>query len=238
MIIPDFQYTTVDLKVIDMNKKILSALLTALVVALMLVLSNLLRLCLYKYSPVGTHGFHFSPINMTGSFGLWGLGSFIGLALYSLISLSTRSFFNAIVLMAHIPTFVSYAFWLHTAALVRVGIPLACMVLFLLNPVGCQAMAYSLFWLIPVALYPWSKKNVLACSFAATFTTHAVGSVLFVYCLPMTAAGFIALIPVVIVERTIFALGSYLVWHITQKAQSVITSTVQYHSKDYISYKG
>lgn len=91
---------------------------------------------------------------------------------------------------------------------VTVGVPLACMALFLLTPAGGQAWYYSLYWLIPVAVavFGWSK-NLVARSLGATFTAHAVGSVIFAYSYSYTADMWTGLIPVVAYERLMFTAG-------------------------------
>ena len=88
------------------------------------------------------------------------------------------------------------------------AVPLACMGLFVLIPSGAEAWYYSLYWLIPVAVrvLGWGR-NLVARSLGATFTAHAVGSVIFAYSLPYTAAQWTALMPVVAYERFLFACG-------------------------------
>jgi len=52
-------------------------------------------------------------------------------------------------------------------------------------------------------------------SFGSTFTAHAIGGALWIWTVPMTANAWILLIPIVIIERTIFALGisgSYIIF--------------------------
>jgi hypothetical protein len=81
-----------------------------------------------------------------------------------------------------------------------------CIVLFILNPIGRQAWMYSLIWLIPFVATFFNKRLILK-SLGATFTAHAVGSVIFLYTFGLTPAIWIALIPVVFVERGVFTLG-------------------------------
>lgn len=85
-------------------------------------------------------------------------------------------------------------------------IPIICMALFWLHPVGQQAWFYALYWLVPVFAKLFSKR-LIARSFGATFTAHAIGSTIWIYTVPMPAEAWIALIPVVAIERTAFALG-------------------------------
>ncbi len=81
-----------------------------------------------------------------------------------------------------------------------------CIILFLLNPIGRQAWMYSLIWLIPF-FATFGKKRLIFNSLGATFTAHAVGSVIFLYSFGLTPAIWISLIPVVFIERGVFALG-------------------------------
>jgi hypothetical protein len=87
-----------------------------------------------------------------------------------------------------------------------VAVPLVCMGLFMLHPVGGQAWYYSLYWLIPVIALAFPGR-LFARSLGATFTAHAIGSVVFLYALPSTPAFWVALIPIVAFERLMFAGG-------------------------------
>ena len=84
-----------------------------------------------------------------------------------------------------------------------------CIVLFLLNPIGRQAWMYSAIWLIPFVATFFKKRLVLN-SLGATFTAHAVGSVIFLYMFGLTPAIWIGLIPVVFIERGLFTLGIWI----------------------------
>ena len=81
-----------------------------------------------------------------------------------------------------------------------------CILLFILNPIGRQAWMYSLIWLIPFVA-TFAKKRLILNSLGATFTAHAVGSVIFLYSFGLTPAIWISLIPVVFIERGIFTIG-------------------------------
>ncbi|MGE0207035.1 MAG: hypothetical protein AB7R69_04255 [Candidatus Babeliales bacterium] len=111
----------------------------------------------------------------------------------------------------YIPTLCGAAYWSGNRLFFRLLLPLLCMVLFLVHPVGNQAWAYSLYWLIPVALYWFSQEYVVLHALANSFIMHAVGSVIWLYCVPMSAEHFMALIPVVLVERMIIALSMTIV---------------------------
>ena len=84
-----------------------------------------------------------------------------------------------------------------------------CIVLFLLNPIGRQAWMYSMIWLIPF-IATFFKRRLILNSLGATFTAHAVGSVIFLYSFGLTPAIWMALIPVVFIERGVFTLGIWI----------------------------
>jgi hypothetical protein len=93
---------------------------------------------------------------------------------------------------------------------------LLAMLAFNLNPIGRSAWYYSLYWLIPVACYFLQERFLLARALGATFTAHAVGSTAFLYAFALPKMVWIALIPIVAVERSVFAVGivvSYLVFN-------------------------
>lgn len=86
------------------------------------------------------------------------------------------------------------------------AVPLIAMTIFITHPVAGQAWYYSLFWLIPIIALFFSK-NLFMRSLGATFTAHAVGGTIWLLTIPMPAEAWTLLIPVVVVERLIFALG-------------------------------
>tara|TARA_Y100000031_G_scaffold114388_1_gene126467 strand:- start:504 stop:965 length:462 start_codon:yes stop_codon:yes gene_type:complete len=89
-------------------------------------------------------------------------------------------------------------------------IPLLCMFLFIIHPIGNQVWFFSLYWLIPVLGKILPKKipgKLFFRSFGATFTAHAVGSVLWIYTVPMPAEAWLGLIPIVAYERFLFGVG-------------------------------
>lgn len=88
-----------------------------------------------------------------------------------------------------------------------------CIILFLAHPIGRQAWLYPLIWLVPLAA-TFAKKRLIFNSLGATFIAHAVGSTIFLYTFGLTPQAWLALIPVVFLERGVFTLGiwaSYLV---------------------------
>ncbi|MBI2656515.1 hypothetical protein HYX03_02145 [Candidatus Woesearchaeota archaeon] len=89
-------------------------------------------------------------------------------------------------------------------------IPAAAILLFVAHPVGRQVWFFALFWTIPIIIKLLPKKygeKAFLKSLGATFTAHSVGGAMWNYIVPMTPAAWIALIPVVVYERLLFASG-------------------------------
>ncbi|MBI2601349.1 hypothetical protein HYW42_05370 [Candidatus Daviesbacteria bacterium] len=92
-------------------------------------------------------------------------------------------------------------------------VPVLAMILFWLHPYGRQAWYYGLFWIIPLIAY-FRKDVLLVRSLGATFTAHAVGGAAWIWAFNLPADVWNNLIPIVIAERVLFAVGiavSYLV---------------------------
>ncbi|MEK6941520.1 MAG: hypothetical protein AABW85_01545 [archaeon] len=86
-------------------------------------------------------------------------------------------------------------------------VPVLAITAFVLNPVGGQVWFFALFWTIPFLMKFVFPNRLFAKSLGATFTAHAVGGAIWAWTIPMTPAAWVALIPVVIFERTLFAFG-------------------------------
>lgn len=105
-------------------------------------------------------------------------------------------------------------------------IPLACMAMFIMHPEGRQAWYYSLYWLIPLAS-SFAKKSLVMNSLGATFTAHAIGGVAFLYAFNLPAEVWIALIPVVFIERMMFTAGIALSYVAMNSLASVLTNRLR-----------
>jgi hypothetical protein len=111
--------------------------------------------------------------------------------------------------------FAAYYFGSKTMRL-NVTVPMIAIIAFIAHPVGRHVWFFTLFWTIPIIVRMLPQRyanNVLLKSVGATFTAHAVGGMLWIWTVPMTAEQWILLIPVVIYERLLFAGGiaaSYL----------------------------
>jgi riboflavin transporter FmnP len=86
-------------------------------------------------------------------------------------------------------------------------VPVLAIIAFVANPIGREVWFFSLFWTIPIIAYFLRDRFLLARSLGATFSAHSVGGALWVWFVPLPAEIWVSLIPVVIIERLLFALG-------------------------------
>ena len=86
-------------------------------------------------------------------------------------------------------------------------VPVAGMILFWMHPVGAQAWMYALLWIIPIAA-TFLSNNLFMRSLGATFQAHVIGSVAYLYLASSFGPEYwIALIPLVMIERLTYAAG-------------------------------
>ena len=90
---------------------------------------------------------------------------------------------------------------------IRLLLPILCMGLFIAHPVGGQAFLYSFYWLIPIILFFVPQRTFFLQALGSTFVAHAVGSVIWLYTVPMAPTMWMALLPIVMFERLLFAFG-------------------------------
>jgi hypothetical protein len=177
-----------------------------------LILFELTRFLKVNFIVGSTYAF-FSGGNCVGPLsGAW--YGFVGTSLFALWTIVRSIVWGELpftLTAYHISTVCASAYWTTRSWLVRIGIPVACIFLFIAHPVGRQAFFYSFYWFIPLALYFVKKQTLFTTALGSTFTAHAVGSVLWLYTGSYTPAMFVALMPVVIIERLFFACGMVLV---------------------------
>lgn len=128
-----------------------------------------------------------------------------------------------------LPTLCGLFYWSWESKVIRIGIAAICVIFFIVHPVGFYAAPYALFWLIPmlIALLP---QHALLMAFGSTFTAHAVGSVMHLYVFnTLSAQAWIALMPVVVFERTILALSTWAGYALAYKISEIYKD--MYYSK-------
>jgi len=104
-----------------------------------------------------------------------------------------------------IPSFFAALYWAKPSFWTRLVVPIVCMVLFGLHPIGYEALPYTFYWFIPMALYLFRRDTIFSNALGSTFVQHAVGSVIWLYSTPTTPAMWLSLIPEVARERLLIA---------------------------------
>lgn len=142
------------------------------------------------------------------------LGPFVGVLSVLIAEVASKIYTNAtfdlVTILRLLP--MLFAAWYFGTKRDKLSflIPAAAIILFVAHPVGRQVWFFSLFWTIPIIIKLLPKKygeKAFLRSLGATFTAHAAGGAMWNYIVPMTPAAWIALIPIVIFERLIFASG-------------------------------
>ena len=164
----------------------------------------------YKLSfVVGSHAIIFSASNLcmplVGLFGSIQGASVVWAFLFALRLISGS--FSLSTLAFYLPGYCAALYLATQSRIIRCGLPLLAMGLFVVHPVGFHAMVYSLYWLIPALVGAGFGRSFFVQALGATFTAHAVGSVIWLYTVPMTSSDWLSLIPLVAVERLTFAAG-------------------------------
>ena len=139
------------------------------------------------FAPIG--GMFLGPL-----FG--GISSFFVSILYVILF---KQNFNWLILLQFLPAVLGAVYFGLKTKKSAIIFPI-CITLFLLNPIGRQAWMYCAIWLAPFVA-TFYKKNLFLNSLGATFTSHAVGSVIYLYAFGLTPAIWLSLIPVVFLER-------------------------------------
>ncbi len=106
--------------------------------------------------------------------------------------------------------------------MINILIPVAAIIGFLASPIGREVWYYPLFWLIPIVMSFYKEKSVVANALGATFTTHAIGGALWIQFFAPPASVWIGLIPIVIVERTIFTITTVGVYLLAKQVPNLI----------------
>lgn len=128
----------------------------------------------------------------------------------TLCGLSVHPFFG-------LPTVCASLYWSTDHRWLQIAMPACCMLLFVLHPVGYCAAPYTLFWLIPIIVACTPCSSLLV-AFGSTFTAHAIGSVMHLYLLnSLSAHAWLALMPLVVLERSILALSMWVAYVCLQR---------------------
>ena len=193
---------------------------------IILSLLGFLALSIFKISWIVGSNFSFFSIGnavspLVGIIGMPYVLIVFAIRFFARVMLYKTSYYVALY---HLPTLCASYYWASKSRLLAIVVPLVCMMLFMLNPIGIQAAPYVLYWLIPIILGYMNSKSPIASAFISTFIAHAVGSVVWLYMVPMSADAWLALIPVVAVERFCFASLMIFVYYSGATIQQKIKS--------------
>jgi hypothetical protein len=165
---------------------------------------------------IGSHSAFFSYVScITPLSGTFLSSNSMGIFWIGLLAMRIAIYgLNPFIVMVHwLPGLCAARYWREKHWIYVVVLPLLCMLLFAVHPVGQQAIVYSFFWIIPIFLYYVLPNSLFAHCLSSTFIAHGVGSVIWLYGKPaMIASTWIALIPVVCVERLGMAVGMMLTY--------------------------
>lgn len=143
------------------------------------------------------------------------IGSFIG-SIPGMIAVFLMQFFNFLAHGAHIedagtiirffPMLFGVLYFARKGTL-NLIVPVIAIIAFIAHPIGREVWYFSLFWTIPLIAYVFRDRFLFARALGSTFTAHAVGGALWIWVFSLPAPVWISLIPVVIMERLLFAFG-------------------------------
>jgi hypothetical protein len=142
-------------------------------------------------------------------------GSFIG-AVPGVIAVFFMQFFNFLIHGADVVdagTIIRFfpmlfaAFYFAKKRRFNLVVPIIAIIAFIAHPIGREVWYFTLFWLIPIVAYFFREQFLFARALGATFTAHAVGGTLWIWTFALPATLWHSLIPIVAMERLVFALG-------------------------------
>ena len=194
---------------------------TKLKLGLFFLLFSVLSLAFFSVNLtylVGAEAQSFSMFQFIGPVGAGIFGPFIGIISILFVEIVNGVFLNqfqfSLFNVARFFPMLAAAYYFGTVKNDKrfgIALPLIGMALFWINPIGAEAWGYALLWLIPIAA-TFLSGNLYLRSLGSTFQAHIVGSIAFLYLVGMPAAAWWALIPIVLIERGLFAAGISLTY--------------------------
>lgn len=160
------------------------------------------------------------------------------IALFTIASiLACKGGTNMYYITLGLPTIIATICWAYEqrttvhATIIRillnVMIPIFCMTLFIIHPIGGHAFYYALYWIIPMVLFFIPSKNTMyglfLTSLRISMVMHAIGSTMWLYAKTTTPLFWMKLIPIVAQERLKLALASWVALIALQKITSWLT---------------
>lgn len=144
----------------------------------------------------------------------------VNLAFHGFTNIDSSNILKLVATLRIVPMAFGVWYFAHAASKTSskklLIVPLLAIVAFNLHPFGRGAWVYSMFWLIPLLVWPFRSKSIIARSLGSTFTAHSVGGAMWIWAFNLPSAVWLGMIPVVALERSIFALGmsaSYILFN-------------------------
>lgn len=168
---------------------------------------------------IGTNAVFFSAVNILAPVA----GIAFGLKYLILASLIIGAFkfalFGSVIYtisLYHVPQFFASAYWRFNSSLFKITVPLVAALIFFVHPQG--SFVYPVLWLVPI--FAIFFKNSFSKALGATFTAHAVGSVIH-----LLAVGgvynWVSIMPIAIIERIMFAIGIFCMLKLVENVKFI-----------------
>lgn len=133
----------------------------------------------------------------------------INLILHGFSGVQQDSILKLVATLRFLPLIAGVLYFSHSKRLGKfvIAIPLLSILTFNLHPIGRSVWYFSLFWLIPVIVFPFKERFLILRALGSTFSAHAIGGAVWIWAFGLSASVWQGLIPVIILERGIFTLG-------------------------------
>ncbi|HJM69064.1 MAG TPA: hypothetical protein QGF02_03905 [Candidatus Babeliales bacterium] len=153
-----------------------------------------------------------APVFGSNPTSLWSFGLFIALkaTFMSYFMMQPINF----ILLYHIPLFFAAALFAPRSKWLVTSFFAVAMAAFMIGSVG-NVWLYAMLWIVPMAANIFFD-GLFVRALRSTFAAHAIGSLIYLYTIPMTADLWVAIIPVALVERLLFAVGTMAVYYAVQ----------------------
>ncbi len=159
-------------------------------------------------------------------------GNLAGLIVYFARCLTAFALTHSLFTWVHfLPTLGGSLYLSAHSQLFKASLVLSCITSFLLHPVGFSSWYYTLYWLPPLVLSIVSVRSIFMRACASTLTTHAIGSVLWLYTHETNPLFWKSLMSLVWIERLMFALLMTAAYYGTVSIMSLVKNLLARDTK-------
>ena len=136
--------------------------------------------------------------------------------------------------LLHIPTLFGTLYITTQSRTIKCLIPLTCILLFVIHPVGATVAAYTLYWVPPVLISCMSRRSIFLQALASTLTTHAVGTIFWLYMHSTHTLFWTQLLSVVWIERLLFALSMTAAYYAICLIQHHVSASTPVRAREIV----